>query len=162
MADESRLQELLGEILDSGCTPEEVCGGQPELLAEVQKRWRLMRAVEAEVEILFPSSGASPDAQSTAPLQSGTEFPRIPGYELEALLGSGGMGVVYKARQLRLNRFVALKMLITGVYAGQYERARFQGEAEAVAGLRHANIVQVYDVGDHGGWPYFTMELLEG
>ena len=53
-------------------------------------------------------------------------------------------------------------MLIAGAYAGPHERARFQREAEAVAGLRHANIVQVYDVGDHEGWPYFTMELLEG
>ena len=81
---------------------------------------------------------------------------------MEAFLGRGGMGIVYKARHLRLNRFVALKMLITGAYAGPRERARFQREAEAVAGLRHANIVQVYDVGDHEGWPYFTMELLEG
>jgi WD40 repeat protein len=72
------------------------------------------------------------------------------------------MGLVYKARHLRLNRFAALKMLITGAYAGPQERARFQREAEAVASLRHANIVQVYDVGDHEGWPYFTMELLEG
>ena len=53
-------------------------------------------------------------------------------------------------------------MLITGAYAGPHERARFQREAEAAAGLHHANIVQVHDVGDHQGWPYFTMELLEG
>ena len=86
----------------------------------------------------------------------------IPGYDVEALLGRGGMGVVYKARHRRLNRLVALKMLIAGAYAGPTERARFQREAEAVASLRHANIVQVYDVGDHEGCPYFTMELLEG
>src|SRR6516165_7766961 len=78
------------------------------------------------------------------------------------MLGRGGMGIVYKARHLRLKRSVALKMLITGAYAGPRERARFQREAESVAGLRHANIVQVYDVGEHEGWPYFTMELLEG
>src|SRR4029077_3468239 len=72
------------------------------------------------------------------------------------------MGIVYKARHLRLNRFVALKMLITGAYAGPHERARVVCGAEAVRSLRHANIVQVYDVGDHEGWPYFTMELLEG
>jgi serine/threonine protein kinase len=72
------------------------------------------------------------------------------------------MGIVYKARHLRLNRFVALKMQSTGAYSGPHERARFQREAEAVAGLRHANIVQIYDVGDHEGWPSFTMELLEG
>jgi serine/threonine-protein kinase len=72
------------------------------------------------------------------------------------------MGLVYKARHLRLNRFVALKMLIAGAYAGPHERVRFQREAEAVASLRHAHIVQVHDVGDHEGRPYFTMELLEG
>ena len=88
--------------------------------------------------------------------------PEIPGYDVQAMLGRGGMGVVYKARHLRLNRIVALKMLLTGAYAGPRERARFQREAEAVANLRHPSIVQVYDVGDHEGCPYFTMELLEG
>src|SRR5262249_29286928 len=63
---------------------------------------------------------------------------------------------------VRLNRFVALKMLTTGAYAGPHERARFQREAEAVARLRHTHIVQVHDVGDHEGRPYFTMEFLEG
>ena len=81
---------------------------------------------------------------------------------MEALLGRGGMGVVYKARHRRLNRLVALKMLIAGAHAGPAERARFQREAEVVAGLCHANIVQVYDVGDYDSCPFFTMELLEG
>src|SRR5260370_41390636 len=81
---------------------------------------------------------------------------------MDAILGRGGMGVVYKSRHLRLNRIVALKMLLTGAYAGPRELERFQREAEAVAGLRHANIVQVYDVADHDGRPYFTMEFLEG
>jgi serine/threonine-protein kinase len=89
-------------------------------------------------------------------------LPRIPGYEVEAVLGRGGMGVVFRALHLRLNRVVALKMLLTGGYAGPPERARFQREAEAVAGLRHANLVQVYDVADHEGRPYFTMEFVEG
>jgi serine/threonine-protein kinase len=81
---------------------------------------------------------------------------------VEAVLGRGGMGVVYQARHLRLGRTVALKMLLAGAYAGPPELARFQREAEAVACLRHANIVQVYDVGDHEGRPYFTMEFVEG
>ena len=72
------------------------------------------------------------------------------------------MGVVYRARHLRLNRPVALKMLLAGPYARPEERERFQREAEAVAGLRHPNIVQVYDVGDLDGRPYFTMEFVEG
>jgi tetratricopeptide (TPR) repeat protein/tRNA A-37 threonylcarbamoyl transferase component Bud32 len=121
-----------------------------------------MCLVEAELDALFPTPGVAPDLKSPTPWQTGAELPRIPGYEVEALLGRGGMGLVYKARQRRLNRFVALKMLITGAYAGPRERARFQREAEGVASLRHANFVQVYDVGDHEGWPYYTMELLDG
>jgi eukaryotic-like serine/threonine-protein kinase len=78
------------------------------------------------------------------------------------MLGRGGMGVVYEARHLSLNRVVALKMLQAGAYAGAHERARFQREAEVVAGLRHPNIVQVYDVGEREDCPFFTMELLEG
>ena len=164
MADETLMQQLLDEISDSGCTPEEVCGACPELLPEVRRRWRQMCAVEAQLDALFPTPrpDLDPDADTPIPWPAGTELPRISGYDVEALLGRGGMGIVYKARHLRLNRPVALKMLIAGAYAGPHERARFQREAEAVAGLRHANIVQVYDVGDHQGWPYFTMELLEG
>src|SRR4051794_6766074 len=162
MADESRVQQLLDEISDSGCTPEEICGACPELLPEVRRRWRQICAVEAELDALFPSPGHDPDAVTSPSRHAGADLPRIPGYDVEALLGRGGMGVVYKARHRRLNRLVGLKMLIAGAYAGAHERARFQREAEAVASLRHANIVAVYDVGDHVGCPYFTMELLEG
>ena len=78
------------------------------------------------------------------------------------MLGRGGMGVVYRAWHLRLNRPVALKMLLAGAYARPEERERFRREAEAGRGLRHPNIVQVYDVGDVDGRPYFTMEFVEG
>ena len=164
MAVDARVQELLDEVGDSGCTLEEVCAACPELLPEVRRRWLRMCAVKAELDALFPTPGsdAGPGADTSVPGRTGDELPQIPGYEVEALLGRGGMGVVYKARHLRLNRLVALKMLITGAYAGLHERARFQREAEAAASLHHANIVQVHDVGDHDGWPYFTMELLEG
>jgi serine/threonine protein kinase len=161
MASESRVQQLLDEISDSGCTPEEACGACPELLPEVRRRWEQMCAVEAQLDVLFPTPGLNSDAETSAPWHAGADLPRIPGYEVDAILGRGGMGIVYKARHLRLNRFVALKMLIAGADAGPHERARFQREAEAVASLRHANIVQVYDVGDHEGWPYFTMELVD-
>src|SRR4029079_313758 len=116
------------------------------------------------LDALFPTprSDLDPDVDTPKPWPAGTELPRISGYDVESLLCRGGMGIVYRARHRRLNRPVALKMLIAGAYAGQHERARFQREAEAVAGLRHAHIVQVYDVGEHEGWPYFTMELLEG
>ena len=164
MAVDSQVQELLDELCDSGCTPEEVGATCPELLPEVRRRWLRMCAVNADLNALFPTPGsdAGPGADTSVPGRTGDELPQIPGYEVEALLGRGGMGVVYKARHLRLNRLVALKMLITGAYAALHERARFQREAEAVASLHHAHIVQVHDVGDHEGWPYFTMELLEG
>jgi serine/threonine-protein kinase len=162
MAAESLVQQLLDEIVDSGRTPEEVCGTCAELLPEVRRRRRQMCAVEAELDALFPLPGHGPDADTPPYLHAGVDLPRIPGYDVEALLGRGGMGVMYKARHRRLNRLVALKMLIAGAYAGPHERARFQREAEAVAILHHANIVAVYDVGEHQGWPYFTTELLEG
>jgi serine/threonine-protein kinase len=162
MADEPRVQELLDEIFDSGRTPEEVCGDCPELLPEVRQRWQQMRQVEAELDALFPTPGPSTGAEPPTLWLPGPDLPRIPGYEVEAVLGRGGMGVVYKARHLRLNRRVALKMLAAGAYASPVERARFVREAEAAAALRHANIVQVHDVGDQDGRPYFTMEYVEG
>jgi serine/threonine-protein kinase len=163
MSDDSRVQQLLEEVLDSERTPEEVCAGCPELLAEVRQRLeRMRRIVEAEVKALFPTPGPNRDADTPTPRNSAGELPQIAGYEVEAMLGHGGMGVVFRARHLPLNRPVALKMLLSGTFASPPELARFQREAEAVAGLRHENIVRVYDVGDHDGRPYFTMEYVEG
>jgi len=72
------------------------------------------------------------------------------------------MGVVYKARHLQLNRMVALKMILSGEHAGPQELARFRLEAEAVARLQHASIVQIYEVGEQNGLPFFALEFLEG
>jgi serine/threonine-protein kinase len=162
MSEASRVEQLLDEILDSQRTPEEVCAAFPELLGEVRQRWQQMRRVEAELDALFPTPRPKRDADTPAPGNPTAELPRIPGYQVEAVLGRGGMGIVYKARHLRLNRTVALKMLLAGTYAGPEERQRFLREAEAVAGLRHPNIVQVHDMGEHDGRPYFTMEYVEG
>jgi hypothetical protein len=126
MADVSRVQQLLDELLDSECTPEVVCGDCPELLPEVRQRWQQMRIIEAELDAMFPTPGPNPDAETSTPWHAGAVLPRVPGYEVKALLGRGGMGIVYKARHLRLNRVVALKMLIAGTYAGPHERARFR------------------------------------
>jgi serine/threonine-protein kinase len=143
VGDDPRVQRLLDELLDSGCTPEAVCGACPELLPEVRRRWQQMCIVEAQIDAMFPTPGPGLDANTSALWHAGTELPQVPGYEVEALLGRGGMGIVYKARHLRLNRVVALKMMLAGAYAGPPERARFQRESEAVASLRHAIIVQV-------------------
>ncbi len=161
MTDDTRVQELLDELLDSDASPEEVCGAYPELLSQVRDRWRQMCHARAELDALFPplhEPGRNPPA---VPLEV-TTLPVIPGYEVEAVLGLGGMGVVFRARHLRLKRLVALKMALAGAYAGPHERERFQREAEAVAALRHPNVVQIHDVGDSDGRPYFTMEYVEG
>src|SRR3954466_11336152 len=88
----------------------------------------------------------------TAP-PAGSEL--LPGYVLEECLGKGGMGVVYRARQTKLNRPVALKMILHAEHASEVDRRRFQREAEVLAKLRHPNIVQVFEVGEHAGQPYF-------
>lgn len=89
-------------------------------------------------------------------------FPCIPGYEIVGCLGHGGMGIVYKAQQTPLKRFVALKMLRDGAWAGGEQRARFRGEAEAVARLQHPHIVQIHEIGEHEGCPYLALEYVEG
>jgi serine/threonine protein kinase len=86
----------------------------------------------------------------------------VANYEVLEELGRGGMGVVYKARQLGLNRLVALKMVLSGAHAGADQLARFHTEAQAVAGLQHPNIVQIYEVNEQNGQPYFSMEFVEG
>jgi serine/threonine-protein kinase len=109
-----------------------------------------------------------PAGVSSVPTIGGPVTPRlpekieVPGFEILGELGRGGMGVVYKARHLKLKRLVALKMLLAGSHASESGLTRFQGEAEAVARLKHPNIVQVYDISEHEGRPYFSMEFVEG
>lgn len=86
----------------------------------------------------------------------------MPGYELLDELGRGGMGVVYRARQTRLNRQVALKMILAGEYASVDSRLRFLAEAEVVAKLQHPNIVQLYEFNVYNGVPYFSLEYVDG
>ncbi len=88
--------------------------------------------------------------------------PRIAGYEILGVLGSGGMGIVYKARQYRLDRLVALKMIRAGGGARPEDLARFESEAKAVAAIEHNNIVKIFDIGEQDGLPYFSLEYLPG
>jgi tetratricopeptide (TPR) repeat protein len=96
------------------------------------------------------------------PVGSSAVLPRVPGHEVLGVLGRGGMGVVYRARHIRLGRLVALKMVRAGAHAGEEDLARFRAEAEAVARLQHANIVQIYEIGEETGLPYFSLELCGG
>jgi WD40 repeat protein/serine/threonine protein kinase len=109
------------------------------------------------------------DALAETPLAGETETPGainrnrvVGGYELLEELGRGGMGIVFKARQPALNRFVALKMIRAGWLAHAADMARFQAEAQAVAGLQHSGIVTLYEVGEHDGQPFFSMEYVAG
>src|SRR5262249_38294456 len=90
------------------------------------------------------------------------EHVTVPGYDILEELGRGGMGVVYKARHRRLKRLVALKMVLAGAHVGAGGLARVRAEAEAVAKLPHANIVQVYETGEHEGRPFFSLEFVDG
>ncbi|MCI0351683.1 MAG: protein kinase [Acidobacteriales bacterium] len=90
------------------------------------------------------------------------EIPSVPGYEIIEILGRGGMGVVFKARQIALQRIVALKMLQNLERGGEKLMGRFRTEADAIARLQHPNIVQIYDVGEVAGRPYFVLEYVAG
>ncbi|CAN5477992.1 hypothetical protein BH11PLA2_BH11PLA2_17260 [soil metagenome] len=101
--------------------------------------------------------------QETPPLLSRRKdpLPAIAGYAILAVLGRGGMGIVYKGLHLRLDRIVALKMM-AGVSVSPARRLRFLAEAEMVASMQHPNIVQLYEVGEHEGESFFTLEYCPG
>ncbi|MGH7223328.1 MAG: serine/threonine-protein kinase, partial [Gemmataceae bacterium] len=111
-------------------------------------------AVPAEAITLAPATPLTENGDAVTVI--------IPGYEILGELGRGGMGVVYQARDLRLKRRVALKMVLAGGLAGEQELARFRTEAEAVARLQHPGIVQIHEVGVHDGLPFFCLEFCPG
>jgi tetratricopeptide (TPR) repeat protein len=123
------------------------------------------KAPETSNDLPLPSTGVDPISTLTyQPAPAAQEQPgqRVPGYEIQGILGRGGMGIVYRARQVRLKRVVALKMILAGSDAGPEQLARFRSEAEAVAALQHPNIVQIYDVGEADGMPYCALEFVNG
>jgi len=162
-----RLLVRWGEAFDQGREPplEELCSGQPALLAPLREAVALLRRLRgsAREASTFPPSGDENATLAPTPGAAHSASGPLPqGYDMLGELGRGGMGVVYKVRQAALNRVCALKMILAGEHAGADERARFLAEAESIAKVRHAGIVQVFDYGTHPGLPWFSLELCEG
>jgi tRNA A-37 threonylcarbamoyl transferase component Bud32 len=139
---------LLREERGEEPRPEEYVSRFPHLTTQIQTLFEVHRGID------FPAL--------PGPLPAGGPGPSVPGYEVLEELGRGGMGVVYKARHVKLNRTVALKMLLAGRHAGPEQMARLQSEGEAVARLQHPNIVQVFEVGAHQGTPFLALEFCPG
>jgi WD40 repeat protein len=118
-----------------------------------------VREIPLNSETLVIANGAWKTPPATSQIQS---HPLVPGYEIIGELGRGGMGIVWKARQLVLNRIVALKMVVDGANLHDSDRLRFLAEAEAVAAIEHPNVVQVYEFGQSNGLPFFAMEFVKG
>ena len=158
------LVSLLDRVLESsrgGSSEafEAIVREHPELAIELRELWATMQIADDFASVselfdddrLFDSNVSSPAANP--PEDCGD-------YELLGELGRGGMGVVYRARQKSLD--VALKMILRGDNASSADIARFRAEAESAAQLHHPNIVNVYEVGEIEGRPYFSMKLIEG
>jgi serine/threonine protein kinase/WD40 repeat protein len=121
----------------------------------------LRRAVGGETPNSW-AGGDQPDGPVGSPPPTDAPPTGPPGYEILGELGRGGMSVVYRARQRHPRRLVALKMILAAVHAGAARKARFLAEADATARLQHPNIVSVYEVGECGGLPYFSLEYVAG
>jgi tetratricopeptide (TPR) repeat protein len=110
----------------------------------------------------LPNGGPAGEPASVPGEALDSPLPAVDGYEVLGVLGRGGMGVVYQARHLALNRVVALKMILAAAHADAEEVRRFRREAEAVARLQHPGIVQVFEIGRHQGLPFLALEYCAG
>jgi serine/threonine-protein kinase len=151
-------RDRLERLLQIGALFDEV----DELLADdsFPKRAAVPEPVPDAWEELRATRDLNPPPNARTPLRD--PDPWVDEYELLGRIGRGGMGVVYKARQLALNRIVALKAILAGQDAAPHQRARLRREAENMARLCHPNIVPVYAVGERDGCPFFSMEFVEG
>ena len=145
-----------GELVDI----DQEAARYPDLRVELRDLWGAVML--ADVVGTHPETLASDSADRSMPAVS-FELPyQFGDYELLEEVGRGGMGIVYRARQISLNRTVAIKMLLRGQFASETDQARFQAEAEAAAALDHPHIVPVYEVGSHEGQLFFSMKHIQG
>jgi serine/threonine-protein kinase len=134
----------------------------PDALTDVTPAQRVDAASSSDPDTQHSSQAATGDHPNAPSKSALRPVPHIEGYEILEELGRGGMGVVYRARQLGLRRIVALKTVLCGPYMSDDLRNRFLNEARAVASLQHPNIVQVFDMGEADGQPFYAMEFIEG
>ncbi|MCH7725956.1 MAG: serine/threonine protein kinase, partial [Planctomycetes bacterium] len=163
MSNETQLDELLyrwEELAEQGqpVTPQTLCSDCPELVDELSRRVNILK----EMNDVFTTSAQRDDRTD---LQNGVppmHEIEIQGYEILSEIGRGGMGVVHKARQTKLDRIVAVKTMLGGPTASQEDMDRFHTEAEAAAKLSHSGIVAIHEVGEANGRHFFSMEYVEG
>jgi serine/threonine protein kinase len=162
--DDQRLAMLLADMTDAvlrgdAVDLEQVCREHPDLGGELRRLWGAVMVADAAGSHSRssdpPELSEWPDAVLSLPC-------RFAGYELLEEIGRGGMGIVYRARQVSLDREVAVKMILRGPLASGTDRERFRVEAEATARLEHASIVPVYEVGESQGRPFFSMKFIRG
>src|SRR5262245_27639165 len=170
---ETRLDEVIAayvEAVEAGQSPDRAAwiARHPELAAELAAFFADEEQFDHLVAPLRDTPRPNGNSQVVttpfrpAPASAPPAARSFDDYELCEEIGRGGMGVIYKARQVSLNRLVALKMILGGELASPEDVRRFRREAEAAAHLDHPNIVPIYEIGEHEGRPYFIMKLIEG
>jgi len=161
---DEQLASLLAELTDRAqhgheVDIERVCREHPEFAEELRSLWGTVLVADA----VGGSDRPENETAGTESPKAAFELPHSFGdYELLEEIGRGGMGIVYRARQVSLNREVAVKMILRGPLASPADRDRFNAEAEAAARLAHPGVVPVYEVGENDGHPYFSMKYVPG
>jgi tRNA A-37 threonylcarbamoyl transferase component Bud32 len=174
MSQNNRLFDLIVEWEDRHnagreASPEELCRDCPELVEPLKERLRAMAGINAVLEGDGPPLAETVGGRRSAAIPPGAAdnarrnaWPTITNYEILEEVGRGGMGVVYKARQIALGRTVALKTILPQSNLAEDARRRFVQEAKAMALLQHPNIVQIHEIGQQGEHPFLVMEYVEG